>query len=39
MEITKILATGVISSIPVVILALLFQKLIIRGLVEGAVKG
>jgi len=39
MEVTIILTTGVISSVPVVILALLFQKVIIRGLVEGAVKG
>jgi len=39
MEISIILTTGVISSIPVVILALLFQRVIVRGLVEGAVKG
>jgi len=38
-EISKVLAAGVISCIPVVALALGFQKLIVRGLIEGAVKG
>lgn len=38
-EISKVLTAGVVSCIPVVILALVFQKLIIRGLIEGAVKG
>jgi len=38
-EISKLITAGVFSSIPVVILALLFQKLIVRGLMEGAVKG
>lgn len=37
--ITTTLAVGVISCIPVIILALFFQKLIVRGLIEGAVKG
>lgn len=38
-EMSKVLTAGVVSCIPVVILALLFQKLIVRGLIEGAVKG
>ena len=38
-EISKVLTLGVVSCIPVVILALLFQKLIVRGLIEGAIKG
>lgn len=38
-EVTTVLALGVVSSIPVVIIALAFQKLIIRGLTEGAIKG
>lgn len=38
-EISKVLTAGVVSCIPVVILALVFQKLIVRGLIEGAVKG
>jgi len=38
-EISKVLAAGVISCIPVIALALGFQKLIVRGLIEGAVKG
>ena len=36
---TQIITAGVISCIPVVILALIFQKLIVKGLIEGAVKG
>lgn len=39
LELTKILAAGVVSSLPVVILALIFQKLIVKGLVAGAMKG
>ncbi len=38
-ETSKVLTLGVVSCIPVVLIALLFQKLIIRGLTEGAVKG
>jgi multiple sugar transport system permease protein len=38
-EISKVITAGVVSCIPVVILALVFQKLIVRGLIEGAVKG
>jgi len=38
-EISKVITAGVVSCIPVVVLALLFQKLIVRGLIEGAVKG
>jgi multiple sugar transport system permease protein len=38
-ERSKVIAAGVVSCIPVVILALGFQKLIVRGLIEGAVKG
>lgn len=38
-EEAKILTAGVVSCIPVIILALGFQKLILRGLIEGAVKG
>lgn len=38
-EFTKLLAAGVIGCIPVVLLAFIFQKLIVRGLIEGAVKG
>jgi multiple sugar transport system permease protein len=37
-RLTLILAAGVISCLPVVILALLFQKIIIKGLIEGATK-
>lgn len=38
-EVSKVLTAGVVSCIPVVVLALLLQKLIVRGLIEGAVKG
>jgi len=36
---TWILASGVIACIPVIILAVLFQRFIVKGLIEGAVKG
>ena len=35
----KLITAGVLSCIPVVVIALIFQKWIIRGLTEGAVKG
>ncbi len=38
-EISKILTMGVLASIPVVIIALAFQKLVIKGLTSGGVKG
>ena len=39
MDYTSAATAGVITAVPVLILALLAQKWIIRGLVEGAVKG
>lgn len=39
MDYTSAATAGVITAIPVLVLALLAQKWIIRGLVEGAVKG
>lgn len=38
-EFGDLLASGVIGCLPVVILAIVFQKLVVRGLIEGAVKG
>ncbi len=38
LEYLKIAAAGVLASLPPVILALFFQKFIIRGLTSGAVK-
>lgn len=38
-EVSKVLTAGVVACLPVVIMALLFQKLILKGLIEGAVKG
>lgn len=38
-EMSKVITLGVISCIPVIILALLLQKLIVRGLIEGGIKG
>jgi len=35
----QLIAAGVISCVPVVVIALLFEKWIISGLIEGAVKG
>ncbi len=39
MDYTAAATAGVITAVPVLILALIAQKWIIRGLVEGAVKG
>ncbi len=39
LEYLKIAAAGVLASLPPIILALIFQKYLIKGLTAGAVKG
>ena len=39
LELTRLMTAGVLSCLPVVVLALIFQRLIVRGLMEGGVKG
>ncbi len=38
-EFGKLITAGVLSCLPVVVVALIFQRFVIRGLIEGAVKG